>query len=182
MDKRTTIDNVAQYFLHLSSQGTNRGITHLKLQKLVFYAQALSYSIKKESLFDDDFEAWVHGPVSPALYYKYKSYGSKEIDDIPEKPTLDPKDELVIKIVWNMFGAKDGKFLENRTHNEQPWQASRKGLKYYEHSNEVISKSLIQTYYSSKFSVKMDSSKIKSKNNTSKLFNTLSNLFRGQLV
>ncbi|MCM3002921.1 Panacea domain-containing protein [Priestia koreensis] len=157
--KKTTIFDVAQYFLYLSSPGTSRGITPLKLQKLTFYAQALSYSINKRELFDEDFQAWVHGPVSPDLYYKYKDYGSKEINNRVEKPKFLPSDELVIKVVWNMFGTKDGKYLENKTHNEKPWQEARTGLNYFDHSNNKISKEKIKKYYSKKFIVNREVAK-----------------------
>lgn len=152
--KKISINDVAKYFLYLSLPGTPRGITHLKLQKLTFYSQALSYAFNQRELFDEDFEAWVHGPVSPDLYYAYKEYGSKEINKLDEKPKIPKKDELIIKTVWIMYGSKDGKFLENKTHNEKPWQEARKGLNYYNHSNNVIKKSSIRDYYSLKFVVK----------------------------
>ncbi len=39
-------------------------MSHLKLQKLLFYAQALHLAYFDEPIIEDDFEAWVHGPVS----------------------------------------------------------------------------------------------------------------------
>lgn len=30
---------------------------------------------KKEKLIDCDFEAWIHGPVCPKLYQKYRDFG-----------------------------------------------------------------------------------------------------------
>ncbi|MGX5633707.1 Panacea domain-containing protein [Bacillus thuringiensis] len=150
----TSITNVANYFLHLSSPGTPRGISPLKLQKLSFYAQALSYAINEKPLFDEDFQAWVHGPVSPDLYYKFKEFRSKDIDSKISRPEMDSNDANVIRLVWNMYGAKDGKFLENKTHNEAPWQNARKGLNYYDHSNKIIDKDEIEKYYSKKFRVK----------------------------
>ncbi|ANV74326.1 hypothetical protein BCM43_28140 (plasmid) [Bacillus thuringiensis] len=154
-EKRTSIYDVADYFLYLSSPGTTRSITPLKLQKLTFYAQALNYAMEGTPLFDEDFEAWVHGPVSPVLYYAYKNNGSREIDNSNiTEPQLDRKAKKVVKIIWRMYGTKDGKYLENKTHNEKPWQEARKGLNYYEHSNEIIDKNSIKSYYSKKFIVK----------------------------
>ncbi|AFQ18889.1 DUF4065 domain-containing protein [Bacillus thuringiensis] len=154
-EKKPSIYDVANYFLYLSSPGTPRSITPLKLQKLTFYAQALNYAMEGEPLFDEDFEAWVHGPVSPELYYEYKNYGSREIDSSTiMKPKLDKKVKNVIKIIWRMYGTKDGKYLENKTHNEKPWQQARNGLDYYQHSNEIIDKTSIKNYYSKKFIVK----------------------------
>ena len=44
----------------------------LKLQKLLYFAQGFSYAFYDKELFNDDFEAWVHGPVIPSIYHEYK--------------------------------------------------------------------------------------------------------------
>lgn len=146
-----SIKDVANYFLYLSEQGTSKSITHLKLQKLVFYTQALSYVILKRELFKEDFEAWVHGPVSPDLYYEFKKYGSAEIEKLDQEPALTENDKKVVKAVWKLYGDKDGKYLENKTHNERPWKKARADLTYYQSSNKVIDKTDIRDYYIKKF-------------------------------
>ncbi|MEC3885513.1 type II toxin-antitoxin system antitoxin SocA domain-containing protein [Halobacillus sp. HZG1] len=151
--EETNIHRVAEYFLALSTPGTSRSITPLKLQKLVYYAQALSHPFNNRYLFKEDFEAWVHGPVSPELYYNYKKYRSKDIQDDVKKPNINPDDAKVIEAVWQIYGEKDGKFLENKTHNEKPWKETRSGLSYYESSNKIIPKEKIKEYYSEKFKV-----------------------------
>ncbi|MCU5265838.1 DUF4065 domain-containing protein [Bacillus cereus] len=150
----TSIYDVANYFLYLSSPGTPRGVSPLKLQKLTFYAQALNYAVHHKPLFEEDFQAWVHGPVSPELFYMYREYRSKDIETTPSTPKMSLKDAYIVRFVWNMYGTKDGKYLENKTHNEAPWQKARDGLKYYEHSNNIIDKALIAEYYSKKYRVK----------------------------
>ena len=52
---------------------------NLKLQKLVYYAQAWHLALRDVPLFEEDFEAWVHGPVIPALYQEYKKFGWRPI-------------------------------------------------------------------------------------------------------
>jgi uncharacterized phage-associated protein len=32
-----------------------------------------------DPLFEEDFQAWIHGPVIPVLYQKYKSFGWQPI-------------------------------------------------------------------------------------------------------
>jgi uncharacterized phage-associated protein len=56
-----TIQQIAQWFLCKES------MTHKKLQKLCYYAQAWNLALHNSELFEDRFEAWVHGPVSPVL-------------------------------------------------------------------------------------------------------------------
>ena len=54
-------------------------ISNLKLQKLIYYAQAFHLAIYELPFFDEDFEAWTHGPVCPEIYHKYKHYKSSPI-------------------------------------------------------------------------------------------------------
>lgn len=68
---------VAKYFLSKSR------MTHKKLQKLCYYAQAWHCAFyKNKPLFENRIEAWVHGPVSPELYYRYYNYGWNEIPQV----------------------------------------------------------------------------------------------------
>src|SRR6185369_5131439 len=64
---------IADYFIGLANE-TGSLITNLKLQKLVYYAQAWNLALNDgRALFDDDFEAWVHGPVIFDLYNDYRA-------------------------------------------------------------------------------------------------------------
>ena len=68
-----SVYDVANWFL---SKGE---MTHKKLQKLCYYAQAWCYALKGYRLEDTDFQAWVHGPVSPALWERFKGFGYDSI-------------------------------------------------------------------------------------------------------
>ena len=64
------------------------GITHLKLQKLLYNAQGVYLAIKNKKLFDDDLEAWDHGPVVREVYDTYCVFGRNPII-IPATPEND---------------------------------------------------------------------------------------------
>ncbi len=64
-----SIFDVADCFLSQSD------MTHKKLQKLCYYAQAWAYALKGYRLEDTDYQAWVHSPVSPALWERFKTFG-----------------------------------------------------------------------------------------------------------
>lgn len=55
------------------------GITHLKLQKLLYYAQGVFLAMTGKLLFKENIEAWPHGPVVAEVYNRYKSYGRDNI-------------------------------------------------------------------------------------------------------
>ena len=63
-----TAAQVADYFLSLVDEDAGDSMTNLRLQKLLFYAQAWHLALTNRPLFEEDFEAWVHGPVIPSFY------------------------------------------------------------------------------------------------------------------
>ncbi|EOV0291184.1 Panacea domain-containing protein [Salmonella enterica] len=63
----TTLNKVADYLLRFARDHGDL-MTQLKLQKMVFYADAWYMALHDgEELIADKFEAWVHGPVARAL-------------------------------------------------------------------------------------------------------------------
>lgn len=54
-------------------------VTHLALQKLIYFAHGMYLINIKEPLVTGYFEAWPHGPVHPVLYDAFKSAGRTPI-------------------------------------------------------------------------------------------------------
>jgi uncharacterized phage-associated protein len=119
---------------------------NLKLQKLVYYSQAWHLAIHGTPLFEEDFQAWVHGPVVPELYQKYKVFGWQPIqEDI--SPEL-PKEVLIfLGEVAEEYFACDAYELEQMTHVEAPWNQARGDLLPDVPSNAVIEKEWMKEYY-----------------------------------
>lgn len=142
-----SVFDVAKWFLSHSS------MTHKKLQKLCYYAQAWFCALYDgEPLFKENFEAWVHGPVCRELYPKYADYGWSEIPEETKNDDLFDEETLnLLNAVWNLYGQYSGDQLEELTHKEMPWQNQRNGLKEYEPSNNVISIADMRNYYLSEY-------------------------------
>lgn len=68
MERRYSAMDIAKWFINEIHPEP------LKLQKLLYLAQGFSYAFNDKPLFDDDIEAWVHGPVVPIVYNEYKEY------------------------------------------------------------------------------------------------------------
>lgn len=134
---------VALYFLFRSGKESNINITHLKLQKLVYYAQAWSMAINRRPLFQTNLEAWLHGPVSRELYLKYRDYGYRVISPVDNLEfDINPDDLDVLKGVWELYSEFDGKYLEALTHQEKPWtDAWKQGM------NQVIDLKEMEQFY-----------------------------------
>lgn len=155
MEKKITYKNVADYFIALSNE-TQSLITNMKLQKLVYYAQAWNLGLNGDSLFDEEFEAWVHGPVLPTLYNEYRKFGWKPIlrEDLVEgsleaiKASFSqPINSLLDDVAGEYFGMT-AYALEKLTHQEEPWLNARIGLNEDQPSNNIIKKGDMLSYYS----------------------------------
>ncbi|MGH0414327.1 Panacea domain-containing protein [Bacillus cereus] len=149
--RQNTISEVAGYFLNrsLNDFRPNTGVTHLKLQKLTYYAQAWHMVILGRALFEEKIEAWVHGPVSPELYNQYRHYGYQIISEIGLREYAFEEDTLeVLNAVWKTYGDKDAKDLEKLTHSEEPWQSARAGMPASMSGNNEITITSMKDYYS----------------------------------
>ncbi len=139
------IDSVVKYIIYKSME-----ITPLALQKLLYYSQSFFKTFTGEFLFNNDCEAWVHGPVYKNIYFKYKDHGYNPIDediDLFRHFDLSEIEKTVIDTVILNFGCYSGKILENMTHAERPWRETRNGLEDHERSDRIIAKDLIDEYF-----------------------------------
>lgn len=136
--------DVAQYFLAQTSEDAGDLVSNLKLQKLVYYAQGFSLALHGSPLFEEPIEAWLHGPVVPALYQRYKSFGSGHIPH-PEDFDLDcfaHHERELLDEVYEFYGQYSAWRLRQLTHDEMPWKES-----YQSGSNQVISQSLMTRFF-----------------------------------
>lgn len=136
------IYEVARFFLSKES------MTHKKLQKLCYYAQAWYLANYGCVLFPNRFEAWVHGPVSPDLYGCYKGWGWEKIPQNMQPVRLeDEKKRDFLEQVYNTYGNYDGDDLERITHTEVPWKNARINCSAGAYSRNPISLSDMKKYY-----------------------------------
>lgn len=141
---RYSIFDVANWFL---SKGE---MTQKKMQKLCYYAQAWCYALKGYRLEDTDYQAWVHGPVSPVLWERFKSFGYDTIRiSGPVHSNFTPEDLALLEDVWDTYGKNSGNALEALTHRELPWIEARRGYEPDESCTVVISPLTMASYYKS---------------------------------
>ncbi|TAK73020.1 MAG: DUF4065 domain-containing protein [Gammaproteobacteria bacterium] len=137
--------DVADYILQ--KHGT---MSAMKLQKLVYYAQAWHLVWEDKELFAEEIQAWASGPVVPDLYNRH--HGSFSLSpgffkgDIS---CLTDKSKDVIDRVLKFYGNKDAQWLSDLTHLEEPWKNARIGLTDGERGSSVISAESMAEYYSS---------------------------------
>lgn len=141
-----TIFDVAKYITERTGE-----VSAMKLQKLMFYAQAWNLVWEEEALFADDFEAWANGPVLPTLYARHRGLFKVDSSLFPEADgnNLSPTARENIDKVLGFYGNKTAQWLSNLTHQENPWLDARGDLPVGEASNAAIPQSAIHEYYSS---------------------------------
>jgi len=122
-------------------------VNHLKLQKLLYYIQVWHIVYADEKIINDDFEAWLHGPVVRSVWDHYKGFSimleDLPCESVPDTLHLYDDQEDIIDDVLDEYGDKSGYHLECLTHSEEPWKKARaKG------ENTIISQQDIKEYYS----------------------------------
>lgn len=102
------------------------GISNLKLQKLLYYVQAITLQEFNELAFQDDIESWRQGPAVRSVYSCYKRFVSDNIDQrdyavtgnkVPVPEYVNFVVEYVVKqcIDYNPWE------LVDKTHKTTPW-------------------------------------------------------------
>lgn len=139
------IEVISEYIITIGKE-----ITPLSLQKILYYAQGFYKAFFGKFLFEEDCQAWVHGPVYVNIYEKYKEFKSAnisiDIDYDIEDIIVDEKREI-LDVIIKYFGYYNGKALEKMSHYETPWINARKGLLPTENSNNIINKEDIKDYF-----------------------------------
>jgi uncharacterized phage-associated protein len=138
---------IANYLISKSTPGTSENITNLKLQKILYYAQGFHYATTNQKLFDDEIQAWVHGPVVPNVYHCFKKYNYREIPKPDTIPSIDPNTSAFLNNIWKLFKNTTGKQLEFMTHQETPWRNIRKDLPEYVYTSDEIPVIEISNYF-----------------------------------
>ena len=114
--------DIAKYILSKTiSEEEEKDISHLKLQKLLYYCQGFHLAIFNQPLFDDKIVHWDHGPVVPSVYKKYKSYGNSVLPALEGCEKIAPASKNVIDEVLQVYDQFSPWKLREMTHREDPW-------------------------------------------------------------
>jgi uncharacterized phage-associated protein len=128
----------------LARFGKERGIEHMKLQKLVYCASGWWLAFHKDSpLLDERPQVWKHGPVFDSLYHALKSFGREPINapqslsPFEAPPRLEQgnnqNDQIVRTIdwIWNRYGHLSSFALSTLTHQAgTPWRTVAEQYKF----------------------------------------------------
>ncbi|AKK11133.1 Panacea domain-containing protein [Corynebacterium uterequi] len=105
----------------------------VRLQKLCYLAQGWHLAWQGRPLFDDPLEAWVHGPVSKAVW-RSTTYGEGN----GEPASLSPREKEVIDSVADFYKHFSVDDLVEYSHNDA-WRAARGDLGPKDRGNQTLS-------------------------------------------
>lgn len=116
------VHDVANYIV----QNFDSSISTMKLQKLAFFSQCWSLSLTDETLFDEEFQAWVKGPVCYDLFDEHRGQWMIDSWDHGSASNLGRRQKVIIDAVIDNFGALSGHELSEITHLPgTPWSKVR---------------------------------------------------------
>lgn len=138
------VNDIALYFLAQTDEDEGEVISHLKLQKLCYYAQGFHLAIFDAPLFAEEIQAWAHGPVAPDLWRQYQGYGSGVIprpEDFDDEGFNEETCDLLNEI-YSVYGQFSAWKLRNMTHSEPPWRDA-----YAKGANTPIGHEALREYF-----------------------------------
>ncbi len=115
---------VASYFVAQDALQDEPDVTPMKLQKLLYLAQANWLASTERRLFSEPVEAYEHGPV---VTRAWAMYSGREVICLaaPSVRSSDPLPadvEEFLEQVWIRFRGLSASALRNLTHQQAPWR------------------------------------------------------------
>lgn len=136
--------DVANFFIDLAN-ASDDCMTNLKLNKLLYFAQAWSLVRRNAPLFNENIQAWDLGPVTPSVYHEFKKYGKERIAAVSgayDQSAFSPDEFELLIDVAREYGKYSAPALVDMSHEiNGPWYTVHGSKK------RVIPQDLIKEYF-----------------------------------
>ena len=140
------IFDVVNWFLAKSSDDIP--ITHLALQKLLYFTQSWSSVLLSKEMFTDDCQAWIHGAVYPEIYDIFKKFKYMPLPQVDETAKFNEDELRILDAVKRYyFDIYSAKALEEICHREEPYIKARQGFAKEDPCNLKIDKKNVTSYF-----------------------------------
>ena len=143
IEYKTKPIDIAKWFLSNDRNGI--GYSNKQLQKLLFLSYGFYLALYNDnsnnintSLFKNEFQAGIQGPVYQSIYQNFKQFGFNKIIYRDQIEINDHKVLKVLDFIIKEFGNLTGYELENISYNLNSWVQARNGLDSSKASNEPI--------------------------------------------
>lgn len=144
--------DVARYLIFLASPSEDEdtdSLSHLRLQKLLYYVQGWHLAVCGKPLFNGRIEAWTNGPVVREVYpvFRELSYRAIAPSEGADSPNLSIKDKEFIRAVWDQYKVYSATALRDKTHRETPWLRARGNAAPRERSDAEITHDSLRAFF-----------------------------------
>jgi uncharacterized phage-associated protein len=115
---------VANYIVALDSARPEPDVTQMKLNKLLYLAQANYLASTGCRLFDSRIEAFDNGPVVPSVLAEFGSRGASIIatpSTVPAETPLPADARAFVDAIWERYQDWSASRLWRLTHSQAPW-------------------------------------------------------------
>ncbi len=129
-------------------------LTHLKLQKLMFYCAGVASAFDHD-LGDVPFEPWEHGPVNREVWRYFRRFGAKPLPAHADfcvalhvtegRITYGAAIDKTLMCVLKIYGSLSAWSLRCQTHLETPWKDA------YEAKKSIIEFAAIRDHFVQKY-------------------------------
>lgn len=154
---RYSANTIAKEVINYSNRN-DYPISNLKLQKVLYFIQAIFLNEYNRACFSDPIEAWALGPVVPSVYRQYKIFGANYIPEtvfnknnfagIFTSVAHEPYERICnddVEVIHNIvddLSSYSATELVDITHSQSPWIEA-----YVPRFNNIISNESIQEYF-----------------------------------
>lgn len=157
-DAKTEYTPAALANFFLKEFGGTDGISHMKLQKLVYLSYGWWLSHYDTPLIKEAPQVWKYGPVFDSLYQSLRTKGREPIRDLivpsffssgpPEISSDDENTLKLLKWVWARYGELDGIALSEITHQPNtPWSEVVKSHEFKIPRNLPLDWTVVKDHY-----------------------------------
>lgn len=138
--------DVASYILNQTGE-----ITAMRLEQLLYYAQAWHMVWEEDLLFNDPIEAWVYGPFIPNVYEHHRNLFKVDASTFPmgDASCLSAPEASSVDSVIDFYNNKSAHYLNDLIHNEAPWRDARGEAPSGAACGAIIEPAAMMEYYSS---------------------------------
>ena len=143
--------DVANWFINQFDKESGDVITHLKVQKLLYFSEAWCQLLLDRELFSENMEAWAHGPVVREIFEAFKDSDWEPLNVGGELVDFDEDVTDVLEQVLETYGGMSAKTLEYMTCQAQPWKEVRGSVAPEARCTDIIRKESIKEYFKNKY-------------------------------
>jgi uncharacterized phage-associated protein len=148
-----TAIEVADWFLRKVNRPSGDSINQLKLQVLLYFSEAWSLAVFDRELFDEEIQAWEHGPVVYSVWncLSMKGWNDLEAGALNSPVDFNAETETLLSDVFQAYAEFPQAELEKMANKDAPWKEARHGLPPWDLTKRPISKATMTRFYKELF-------------------------------